>query len=76
MASFNRAMGEPRRTATDAIFQRLGKALRTENDRLTREPLPQRLVDLIKCLEEKERSRVEGRGCQTERRGRLSSRNG
>jgi hypothetical protein len=57
-------------TATDAIFHRLGKALRTENDEFTREPLPQQFVDLIKRLEEKERSRVDVTGCPTQLLGK------
>jgi hypothetical protein len=60
------------RPAIDAIFKRLGEVLRTEHDDLTREPLPQRCVDLMKRLEEKERSRADVPACPTQLRGWLS----
>lgn len=37
------------------FVRRVGKALRTKNDDFTREPLPERWVDLIHYLDEKER---------------------
>jgi hypothetical protein len=39
------------------IIERLGKALRDRTDALTREQLPERWVDLIRYLDEKERQR-------------------
>ena len=38
-----------------SILERLGKALHDRNDALTREHLPERWVDLIRHLDEKER---------------------
>jgi hypothetical protein len=35
--------------------KRLGQALRTHFDGITREPLPERWVHLIECLDDKER---------------------
>ena len=42
------------RRARNFIFRHLGKALR-DRDEVTTEPLPQRWVDLIHYLDEKER---------------------
>jgi hypothetical protein len=51
---------KPMRQASDAILQRLGKVLRRANEYITHEPLPRRLIDLIKHLEENERARTDG----------------
>jgi hypothetical protein len=37
------------------FMRRVGKALRTHNDDFSKEPLPERWVDLIRYLDEKER---------------------
>ena len=37
------------------VMRRIGKALRATNEELTHEPLPERWVDLIHYLDEKER---------------------
>ena len=37
------------------VMRRIGKVLRAKNDDLTHEPLPERWVDLIHYLDEKER---------------------
>lgn len=38
-----------------SIWARLGKALRSQTDDITHEPLPRRWVDLIHSLDEQER---------------------
>jgi hypothetical protein len=42
-------------------LRHLGKVLHTQTDDITHEPLPQRWVDLIRYLDEKERMRSEDR---------------
>jgi hypothetical protein len=43
----------------EPILRGIGKVLRTENDAVTREPLPQRWVDLIRHLNEREQQEAE-----------------
>ena len=42
-----------------SILERLGKALHDRSDALTREQLPERWVDMIRYLDEKERQQSE-----------------
>jgi hypothetical protein len=46
----------------DETIVEIGKGLRREANDVTREPLPQRWVDLIHHLNEKERKQSEARG--------------
>jgi hypothetical protein len=39
-----------------SVLSRIGKALHAQHDDTAREPLPERWVDLIKYLDEKERA--------------------
>ena len=43
------------------FVRRIGKTLQAKDDDITREPLPERWVDLIRYLDEKERKEAEGR---------------
>ena len=43
----------------DETIVEIGKGLRRESEHITYEPLPQRWVDLIRHLNEKERKQVE-----------------
>ena len=43
------------------FMRHVGKALRTENDDFTREPLPERWIHLIRHLDERERREPEVR---------------
>ena len=42
-----------------SILERIGKSLHDRNDALTREQLPERWVDMIRYLDEKERQQHE-----------------
>lgn len=50
-------MGSQSRFGANAAHG-LGRLLRAQHDGLMREPLPARWVELINCLDEKERSRL------------------
>lgn len=42
-----------------SILERLGKALHARHDKIANEPLPERWVDLIHYLDDKERQQAE-----------------
>jgi hypothetical protein len=46
----------------DETIEEIGKGLRRDSEAITREPLPQRWVDLIHHLNEQERKQSEARG--------------
>jgi hypothetical protein len=50
------------RQVRPAIFDRIGKMLHEQFDAIAREPLPERWVDLINYLNDKERSQREPDG--------------
>lgn len=52
------------------FMRHVGKALRTENDDFTREPLPERWIHLIRHLDERERRESEVRQSETDRHAR------
>ena len=55
-------MGEMRRSKAgyDSSLGTIAKRLRGEDEHITREPLPERWVDLINYLDEQERKRARG----------------
>ena len=57
-----------------SILERLGKALHVRMDEILHEPLPERWVDLIHYLDEKERTQREAPQPETEPRTRRWSR--
>jgi len=52
------------------FMRRVGKALRTHNDDFSKEPLPERWVDLICYLDEKERQQSAGQQPEAEQQFR------
>lgn len=53
----DRPMASRSRSREDAA-RGLGRMLRAQHDGLMREPLPARWIELINCLDEKERARL------------------
>ena len=66
-----RGVRDPMQQSHDSILRRLGKLLRDQDDDITHEPLPNRWVDLIHFLDEKERKPDEGRLAENKSRDRL-----
>jgi hypothetical protein len=55
------------RQARSAIFDRIGKMLHEQFDDVAREPLPERWVDLINYLNDKERAQRDPDGATVRR---------
>ena len=49
-----------------SIFERLGKALHAQYDQVANQPLPERWVDLIRYLDEKERRQASAAKAEAE----------
>ena len=50
-----------------SIFDRLGKALHAQYDQVANQPLPERRIDLIRYLDEKERRQASAAEAEAER---------
>ena len=53
-----------------SIFERLNKGLHAHYDAVAKEALPERWIDLIRYLDEKEQREAESARAETERRTR------
>jgi hypothetical protein len=61
------------RHAHSSIFERVSKALHAQYDGIVEQPVPERWVDLINYLNEKERVQREAPQPETARRNRARS---